>query len=156
MAARALTSTRSKLKRTSIVRARGPKGPADASVMAWYRSPWTACLQFIYEAKEDEAAADHNEARLDRVDCLVFDAWVCITWARGHVVKEGHSRGRGCLNWMCAFRHRLSCCGVNCMGVCPLVKGEAFTPTFPPTSHRLRHHDQARCASWGWGGVIIE
>ena len=71
--------------------------------MAWYRSPWTACIQFIYEAKEDEAAAEHNKARLDRVDCLVLYAWVCITWARGHVVKEGHSRGWGCLNWMCAF-----------------------------------------------------
>jgi hypothetical protein len=108
------------------------------------RSPWTTCLQFVYDGDGDipegdgdmpESDGDSSEGDGDSsegdgdssegdgdssegdgdsseggvrpgltgLSVLSFAHGCAFTWAGGHVVKEGHSRGRGCLNWMCAF-----------------------------------------------------
>ena len=71
-----------------------------------------------------------RKARLDRVDCCVYCAWVCTTWAGRHVVKEGIFSGERVFRPDVSLVPPPSCCDVNRMGICPSAAGIAVTPLF--------------------------
>ena len=53
-----------------------------------------------------------RKARLDRVDCCVYCAWVCTTWAGRHVVKEGIFSGERVFRPDVSLVPPPSCCDV--------------------------------------------